>query len=152
VIGCTSLSVACTEPAISKLTAMGRPLPVITAFSAILARLEKVRASRILLLAPYDSQTLEKEANLLEACGYTVVKRVQLGYEKEIRFIETDYLCEEFMQHYSTGLDCAVFSCTGLYTVEAINRLTILLDNHCVLISSNTAIAAMLNDMDGLAN
>jgi len=146
VLGCTSVSFGnfCSSIEIPKAYKNSR---FITAFDSIVLQIRKLEAKNILLFAPYDKGTIDAEANMLETCGVNVVKCVPLTYKDEIRYITTEQVYDTFEKEYTSQCDAVLFSCTALYTLEAINNIKTRLNVEIPLLSSNSAISDTLNDL-----
>ncbi len=146
VLGCTSANFGNFCPSI-KLPKAYTNSRFITAFDSIVLQIRKLKAKNILLFAPYDKGTIDAEASMLKACGVNVVKCVPLTYKDEIRYITTEQVCDTFEKEYISQCDAVLFSCTALYTFEAINNIKIRLNVEIPLLSSNSVISDTLNDL-----
>lgn len=146
VLGCTSVSFtsSCTEIEIPKTY---RRIKFITALDSIILQIKKIKAKRLLLFAPYDKCTIDTEVKLLVSYGVDVVKYVPLIYKDEIRYISAEQIYHTFMKEYSSQCDAVLFSCTALYTLEAIDSIKRGLRIEIPLLSSNNAISNTLNDL-----
>jgi len=144
VLGCTSANFTgvCSD---IEIPGAYRHVKFVTAFDAIVLQIEKIKAKRLLLFAPYDRRTIDAEVGLLESYGVDVVKHVALAYRDEIRFITAEQIYDVFAREY-TECDAVLFSCTALYTLEAISNIKRELFIKATLLSSNTAISNTLND------
>ncbi|HEC35686.1 MAG TPA: hypothetical protein ENI39_04030 [Anaerolineae bacterium] len=121
VIGCTSASFIRDHLRV-RIPDKYKHLKFITAFDAILLQLQDANVKRTLLFAPYDKKTIDAEVELLQLHGIQVVKSVSLPYKDEIRYITPDQIYDTFMIEY-TECDAVMFSCTALYTLEAIETI-----------------------------
>ena len=146
VLGCTSVSFSnfCSGIMMPETYQNSR---FITTFDSIVLQIRKLNARKILLFAPYDKGTLDAEADMLEANGITIVKSVPLTYKNEIRYISTEQICETFEREYTPQCDAVLFSCTALYTKDAIIKLQKQQKIKTPLLSSNSAISNTLNDI-----
>lgn len=146
VLGCTSVSFGnlCSSIKIPKAYRNSR---FITAFDSMIFQIKKIKAKNILLFAPYDKSTIDAEADMLEACGLNVVKCIPLTYKDEIRYITTEQVYNTFEKEYTSQCDIVLFSCTALYTLEAINNIKTRLNVEIPMLSSNSAISDTLNDL-----
>lgn len=143
-LGCTSISFVKGYRGV-KIPELYRDLSLLSAFDAILFQLKEIQAQRIMLFAPYDASTINTEVDLLRKSGVTVAKSVSLPYEHEIRNIDAEQLYNIFLQEYIPETDAVLFSCTALYTLEAIAIIQSKCGTKTPLISSNTSIASTLN-------
>ncbi|MFH1547513.1 MAG: hypothetical protein ABIC57_03430 [bacterium] len=146
VLGCTSACLidSCSDLEIS---APYKRIKFITALDAILNQIEKIKAHRLILFAPYDTHTIQAEVELLQSHGVDVIKSVSLAYEDEIRFITSTQIYEVFVKEYTPDYDAILFSCTALYTLKAIDIIKRNLLIETPLLSSNIAISSTLNDL-----
>lgn len=146
VLGCTSASFSTCSPGIEVPDAY-KGSRFIGAFDSIILELKKIQAKTLLLFAPYDRLAIDAEAAALEARGLTVVRRVPISYSDQIRYITPEQVCDIFSKEYSPECDAIVFSCTALYTLEAIGMIKRGFRIEVPLLSSNTAISSTLNDL-----
>lgn len=146
VFGCTSASLmkACVRLEIPE---NYRRVAFLTALDAVVFQLKKIRAKSILLFAPYEHSLLTTMADALQLAGTTVRKATPIEYETEIRYISAEQVCRTFLREAHSKDDAALFSCTALFTLEAIRELQMALAIEMPLLSSNTAIADTLNDL-----
>lgn len=146
VFGCTSASLieSCTR---FEAPEAYQHSVFLTAFDTIIFQLNKIQAKTILLFGPYEHSILSVEAGSLQQAGITVRKAVPIEYAGEIRHISADQVCRTFLRESYSKCDAALFSCTALYTLEAIRELRIARAIETPLLSSNTAIADTLNDL-----
>lgn len=118
----------------------------VTAFDAIIFQLKKLKAHKILLFAPYDATSLQREKELLERHGFSVLESVMLTYKYEIRYISAEYIYSTIIRHY-LECDAVLLSCTALYTLDVIKKIENYHPSLAPVISSNLAIARTLNDI-----
>lgn len=147
VLGCTSASFSCPFKWENYYSPQSSPTEMLSAFDTVTIQLRKLGSRKLMLFAPYEASILTKEVSALEQAGFGVIKAIQLGYDKEIRFISPSQICETFAKTYTGGCDAIFFSCTALYTLEAIDIIRQTCDPGIPLLSSNTAIANTLNDL-----
>jgi maleate cis-trans isomerase len=145
VLGCTSAGFMGSHASVEIPESYGGSI-FLTAFDALVLQLNRVQAKDVLLFAPYERRVIGAEVSSLVQAGMTVIKAVSIDYRDEIRCITSEQICEIFLQEYCLECDAILFSCTALYTVEAINTLRSTFGIKTPLLSSNTAIASTLND------
>ncbi len=145
VLGCTSVSFAsaCTRDGIPS---EHNHQPIFSAFDAILHGIEKGKVRSLIVFAPYDVETLEGEVALLRSYGVEVIRGVALDYKDEIRYISEEQICSAVAREYRL-CDAVLISCTALYTIDVLRRLKRELRVNSMFLSSNTAIAELLNDL-----
>jgi len=146
VLGCTSATLAgcCSKIEIPE---PYRNLEFITAFDAVIFQIRKIRAKTLLLFAPYEQDMIEAEVQIFKSRGVDIVKYVSLPYQDQIRYITPMEIYDLFIKEYTPQCDAVFFSCTALYTLEAIDIIKRGLHIEVPLFSSNTAISIMLNDL-----
>jgi maleate cis-trans isomerase len=146
VLGCTSVTLDRLLTNVKMPKAYGE-LAFITAFDSIVLQIRKLKAKTLLLFAPYSSAMMNRESKMLtETCGVSVVKCIPLTYADQIKNITVEQVCRTFEREYVSKCDAVLFSCTALYTLEAICRIKAQLDVRVPILSSNSAISDTLND------
>lgn len=146
VLGCTSASVVNDG---NDLVYPGKyqHIEKITAFDAAANYLKQKSAHDVILFGPYQEHILESEVKALNRLDVKIAKAVKINYDQEIRFISSIDLFKKFQAEYSPNYDAVFFSCTALYTLEVIRFIREMQNIQIPIISSNTAIALMLNNL-----
>jgi len=76
-LACTSA--AFMFPGQARNVALGAHVPVVTAFDAVLAALDRYRAGSIVLVTPYPTKVSDAEADMFGECGITVTGQATLN-------------------------------------------------------------------------
>jgi maleate isomerase len=139
-LACTSAAFMLPEQAGS--VAAGSRVPVITAFDAIVAALQRRRASRIVLLTPYPANICEAEARRFDSQGIAVTGHASLrlidGYAA-VGGSQIQELAVQVGPRARKEAQAIVLSCTGWPTLGLVAQLGREFGKHVV--SSNLAIA-----------
>ena len=141
---CTSASVfdpRCIAELDAKLSII--PCPRVTAYTALVEHLNTLGARTVLLVTPYPNRITEREALTFLADGFIVENTVSLEMIDDYDKVRPNVLVPATLSAYS-GEDAIVISCTGLYTIDAIQEISKTVDRPCL--SSNSAIAQSLLD------
>ena len=119
-------------------------LPTVTAFTALIQQLKKLRAKSIILITPYVRAITEQEARAFTLEGFNVVNTASLAIDDGFDQVTSETLLS-LVESVSQDSDAIVISCTGLYTRDAISSITSRFSRPCL--SSNSAIAQSLLDI-----
>lgn len=118
------------------------PVPVVTAFDALVGSLRRIGASQIALATPYPDEVTVCEAAQFEAAGIGVRALGSLGLADGYAHVPTDQVAALVTDLGKTSLaeaDAVVLSCTGWPTGTVIRTLRRRIRKP--VISSNLAIA-----------
>jgi len=146
IMGCTSISFTGSTSTIN-IPIKYKHIKTITTFEAIILQIQKIKAKRVQLFAPYDEGTIAREIDLLKSYGFEVIKSVSLPYSDEIRYISMEQIYNTFIKEYTPKCDTVLFSCTALFTLDLINHIKEYFKIETPILSSNIAISHTLNDL-----
>jgi len=146
ILGCTSATITNEEKNLSIIW-KNQKARYVSTMDAMVAQLRKYGAKKVMLFAPYTKEMISSEISLLERFNITVSKAVRIDYFDEIRHIRPVDIFNTFMREYKSGPDAILFSCTGMYTLEAFKKIHRGINLSVPLISSNSAIGSIINDM-----
>jgi maleate isomerase len=100
-------------------------IPLTITSEAVLAALEALGASKIVLMTPYDQATNDREVAFLEHNGITVLHEKGLGLDGgvEMAAIEPEQWYAETLALENDAADAYFISCTTVRSAEVIARL-----------------------------
>jgi maleate isomerase len=113
-LGCTSAGFMLPDQATN--ATAGTEVPVVTAFDAILAALQRRQATRILLLTPYPEPVCDTEAATFADRGIVVTGRATLDLRDGYAAVKPGQICElagRVGRRAAEEAQVIVLSCTG---------------------------------------
>lgn len=101
------------------------PIPLTITSEAIVAALQTLGASKIVLMTPYDQATNDREVNFLEHSGVTVLKERGLGIDGgvEMAAVEPAVWFRETVALRDPAADAYFVSCTTIRSADVIETL-----------------------------
>jgi maleate isomerase len=101
------------------------PIPLTITSEAIVAALQTLGASKIVLMTPYDQPTNDREVNFLEHSGVTVLKERGLGIDGgvEMAAVEPAVWFRETVALRDPAADAYFVSCTTIRSADVIETL-----------------------------
>jgi maleate isomerase len=142
---CTSASVFDLESIVELQNNLAKiSCPAVTAYTSLVQQLNKLGAKSLVLVTPYVRGITKREAEALVSDGFTVTNSISLELIDDFDQVRSDTLVSSALSAY-VDEEAVVISCTGLYTAEALDRISAAVGRPCI--SSNSAIAQSLLDV-----
>lgn len=123
---CTSASVLIGPGEVAKQVQKGRPdVDVVTPISAALAAFERCNVKRISLLTPYTEDVTRAMATFIEDHGIEVLNCAHFGLidDQDMARVTPETIHDSIVEIAHPDAEAVFISCTGIRTVEAIDRI-----------------------------
>jgi maleate isomerase len=100
-------------------------IPLTITSEAIVAALQQLNATKIVLMTPYDQATNDREVNFLQHNGVTVLKEKGLGIDSgvEMAAVEPEQWFRETVALRDPAADAYFVSCTTIRSADVIEAL-----------------------------
>jgi arylmalonate decarboxylase len=152
-LGCTTVSMACGNVLLDRLSTELLGAPGVYVSDAMLAAFRRLNVKRLAVFTPYTDETNAEIARFLESNGLTITAMQRLGLNdtaerfKAVSRLPGDVLLAQIRKLDLTGADCLLLSCTDMPTLDLIEQLEA--ETGLPVISSNLALFRQVVDRLG---